>query len=130
MNSADRLTEVRACQPKAVHPALVVLEEVACCGPWVTARAMSENLGFPRATMYRLLNLLVQEECLVRLPDLSGFALGLKVVQLAGVSIPLRPPRQCATCSPGCAEACAGESTSCAATRRDWASPMPIPTFR
>jgi hypothetical protein len=36
MNSADRLTEVRACQPKAVHSALVVLEEVARCGPWVT----------------------------------------------------------------------------------------------
>jgi len=94
MNSTDRLTEVRARQPKAVvHSALVVLEEVACCGPWVTARAMSENLGFPRATTYRLLNLLVQEEYLVRLPDLSGFALGLKVVQLAGVSIPLRPPQ-------------------------------------
>ncbi|QNE45666.1 helix-turn-helix domain-containing protein [Glaciihabitans sp. INWT7] len=93
MSSADRLTEVRARQPKAIHSALVVLEEVARCGPGVTAREVSENLGFPRATTYRLLNLLVQEEYLVRLPDLSGFALGLKVVQLAGVSNPVRPPQ-------------------------------------
>ncbi|MHC5794914.1 IclR family transcriptional regulator [Lacisediminihabitans sp. FW035] len=93
MTSADRLSEVRARQPKAIHSALVVLEEVARCGPGVTAREVSENLGFPRATAYRLLNLLVQEEYLVRLPDLSGFALGLKVVQLAGVSTPVRPPQ-------------------------------------
>jgi hypothetical protein len=91
---------------------------------------MSENLGFPRATTYRLLNPLVQEEYLVRLPDLSGFALGLKVVQLAGVSIPLRPPQVVCDLLAGLLGSVRGVSTSCAATRRDWASSMPIPTFR
>lgn len=94
MNFApEGLAEVRARQPKAIHSALVVLEEVARCGPGVTAREVSENLRFPRATTYRLLNLLVQEEYLVRLPDLSGFALGHKVVQLAGLSTLPRPPQ-------------------------------------
>ena len=82
----SHISEVRARQPRAIHSALVVLEEVARCGPGVTAREVSHNLSLPRATTYRLLNLLVQEEYLVRLPDLSGFALGSKVAQLAGLS--------------------------------------------
>jgi DNA-binding IclR family transcriptional regulator len=85
--------QIRARQPKAIHSALEMLEEVARCGPGVTAREVSENLGVPRATTYRLLNLLVQEEYLVRLPDLSGFALGRKVSQLAGMAAPSRPPQ-------------------------------------
>ena len=89
----DHISDVRARQPKAIHSALVVLEEVARCGPGVTAREVSDNLGLPRATAYRLLNLLVQEEYLVRLPDLSGFALGQKVVQLAGVHVSTKPPQ-------------------------------------
>ncbi|HAM25959.1 MAG TPA: transcriptional regulator [Microbacteriaceae bacterium] len=94
MTSApDHIADVRARQPKAIHSALVVLEEVARCGPGVTAREVSQNLGFPRATTYRLLNLLVQEEYLVRLADLSGFALGTKVAQLVGSSGPARPPQ-------------------------------------
>ncbi|CAN5322152.1 IclR family transcriptional regulator [soil metagenome] len=84
------IAEVRARQPRAIHSALVVLEEVARCGPGVTAREVSHNLALPRATTYRLLNLLVQEEYLVRLPDLSGFALGSKVAQLAGLA-PVAP---------------------------------------
>ncbi|GAB2513916.1 helix-turn-helix domain-containing protein [Nocardia heshunensis] len=75
-------------QPKAVLSALVVLEEVAACGPGVTAREISRNLGMPRATAYRLLNLLVQQEYLVRTPDLTGFALGSKVTELAGMAAP------------------------------------------
>jgi len=78
-----RPVQVSARQPKAIHSALIVLEEVARCGPGVTARAVSDNLGLPRATAYRLLNLLVQEEYLVRLPDLRGFALGRRVARLA-----------------------------------------------
>ncbi|WP_327146246.1 helix-turn-helix domain-containing protein [Nocardia sp. NBC_01327] len=79
-------------QPKAVLSALVVLEEVAACGPGVSAREISRNLAMPRATAYRLLNLLVQQEYLVRTPDLSGFALGSKVTELAGMATPAPLP--------------------------------------
>jgi DNA-binding IclR family transcriptional regulator len=74
---------LRARQPKAVQSALAVLEEVARCGPGVTGQQVAKNLGLPKATAYRLLNLLVQDEYLVRMPDLSGFALGRKVALLA-----------------------------------------------
>lgn len=86
-------SDLRARQPKAIHSALTVLEEVARCGAGVTARQVSDNLALPRATAYRLLNLLVQDEYLVRMPDLRGFALGRKVVQLAGLVAPSRPPQ-------------------------------------
>ncbi len=79
--------ELSGRQPQAVHSALAVLEEVARCGPGVTAQEVSANLRLPRATAYRLLNLLVQDEYLVRMPDLRGFALGRKVVELAGVAV-------------------------------------------
>ena len=84
---------LHARQPKAIHSAFSVLEEVARCGPGVTAREISANLRMPRATAYRLLNLLVQEEYLVRLGDLSGFALGRKVAELAHLVTPARPPQ-------------------------------------
>ena len=84
--------EIRARQPKAIHSALTVLEEVARCGAGVTAREISDNLVMPRATTYRLLNLLVQDEYLVRMPDLRGFALGRKVVQLSHLVAPAPPP--------------------------------------
>lgn len=85
--------ELRARQPKAIHSALTVLEEVARAGAGVTAREVSEGLGLPRATTYRLLNLLVQDEYLVRMPDLRGFALGRKVAELVGSVAPSRPPQ-------------------------------------
>jgi DNA-binding IclR family transcriptional regulator len=71
-------------QPAAIRSALTVLEQVARAGPGVTARELSMALGMSPATTYRLVNLLVAEEYLVRLPDLRGFALGRKVVELAG----------------------------------------------
>jgi DNA-binding IclR family transcriptional regulator len=71
-------------QPKAVQSALAILETVAHLGAGVTAKEVAEDLGLPPATTYRLLNLLVGEEYLVRLPDLHGFALGRKVAGLAG----------------------------------------------
>lgn len=83
-------------QPRAIHSALIVLEEVAKAGPGVTARELSIRLGLPRATTYRLVNLLVKDEYLVRLPDISGFALGRKVAELAqtfGATAHARPPR-------------------------------------
>ncbi|ROP63560.1 IclR family transcriptional regulator [Curtobacterium sp. PhB130] len=76
---------LRARQPKAIQNALSVLEAVAHAGPGVTAQQISDVLGMPRATTYRLITLLVEDEYLVRLPDLRGFALGHKVAELAGV---------------------------------------------
>ncbi|WP_020658697.1 IclR family transcriptional regulator [Amycolatopsis benzoatilytica] len=77
-------------QPKAVRSALAVLEEVIAAGPGVTAKEISAALHLPPATTYRLLNLLVAEEYLVRLPDLRGFALGRRAVRLTvpAVSVP------------------------------------------
>ena len=70
-------------QPQAVRSALAVLEEVAASGIGITAKEISTNLRIPPATTYRLLNLLVAEEYLVRLPDLGGFALGQRSAHLA-----------------------------------------------
>jgi DNA-binding IclR family transcriptional regulator len=70
-------------QPRAVRSALAVLEEVVAAGPGVTAKEISAALKLPQATTYRMLNLLVAEEYLVRLPDLRGFALGRRAARLA-----------------------------------------------
>ncbi len=69
-------------QPQAVRSALAILEEVATAGVGITAKEISTNLRIPPATTYRLLNLLVAEEYLVRLPDLGGFALGQRSAHL------------------------------------------------
>nr|WP_296769034.1 IclR family transcriptional regulator C-terminal domain-containing protein [Rhodococcus sp. (in: high G+C Gram-positive bacteria)] len=66
-------------QPKAVQSALRVLEAVARGGAGVTAKDVAATLDMPSATTYRLLNILAGEGYLVRLPDLSGFALGHKI---------------------------------------------------
>lgn len=79
-------------QPRAIHSALTVLEAIAELGAGSTAREVSARLGLPRATTYRLLNLLVEDEYLIRTPDLSGFALGAKVAQLAAAISPPRVP--------------------------------------
>jgi len=84
---------ITARQPTAVHSALAMLEAVAAMGAGVTARQLAERLGMPRATTYRLLNLLVQDEFLIRTPDLAGFALGAKVAELAGSATVERVPR-------------------------------------
>jgi DNA-binding IclR family transcriptional regulator len=84
--------ELSARQPRAIHSALTVLEAVAELGAGATAREISVALGLPKATTYRLVNLLVQDGFLVRTPDLSGFALGAKVVHLATVAAPVRLP--------------------------------------
>ena len=68
---------------KTLSGAFRILEEVARCGAGVTAQELSANLGMPKATTYRILNSLVQEEYLERLPSLHGFALGRKVSELA-----------------------------------------------
>jgi DNA-binding IclR family transcriptional regulator len=78
-------------QPRAVRSALAVLEEVVAAGPGVTAKEISAALQLPQATTYRLLNLLVGEEYLVRLPDLRGFALGRRAARLALPVVPTPP---------------------------------------
>lgn len=78
-------------QPRAVRSALAVLEEVVAAGPGVTAKEISSALRLPQATTYRLLNLLVAEEYLVRLPDLRGFALGRRAARLAPPFAPAPP---------------------------------------
>ncbi|KHK99438.1 transcriptional regulator [Microbacterium mangrovi] len=88
----DPAPTLTARQPRAIHSALTVLEAVAELGAGTTAREVSVALGLPRATTYRLLNLLVQDEYLVRTPDLAGFALGAKVIQLAAFAAPARLP--------------------------------------
>jgi len=75
-------------QPQAVQNALRVLEEVARRGAGVTAKEVARASGVPSATTYRLLNLLVAEGYLVRMPDLHGFALGQKVSALTGGAAP------------------------------------------
>lgn len=74
-------------QPKAVQSALRVLEEVARAGVGVTAKEIAQNLSMPSATTYRLLNLLVAEGYIVRLPDLSGFSLGHRMAGLIDAAV-------------------------------------------
>lgn len=75
-------------QPQAVQNALRVLEEVARRGAGVTAKEVASASGIPSATTYRMLNLLVAEGYLVRMPDLHGFALGQKLGALTGGAAP------------------------------------------
>ncbi len=74
-------------QPKAVQSALRVLEEVARAGVGVTAKEIAEHLSMPSATAYRLLNLLVADGYIVRLPDLSGFSLGHRMSVLVDAAV-------------------------------------------
>lgn len=70
-------------QPRAVQKALGMLEAVAHLGPGTKAKEIATFTGVPSATAYRMLNLLVAEGFLVRVPDLSGFALGRRTAELS-----------------------------------------------
>jgi len=74
-------------QPKAVQSALQVLEQVARAGVGVTAKEIAEHLSMPSATTYRLLNLLVADGYVVRLPDLSSFSLGPRMGVLIDAAV-------------------------------------------
>lgn len=74
-------------QPAAFDHAFTVLEAVALRGPGTTTRELTEMLPFSRATVFRMVKHLVVHEYLVRTADLSGFALGARVLALAD------PPR-------------------------------------
>lgn len=83
----NAVTSFSGRQPKAVQSALRVLEQVALAGAGVTAKEISAELDLPSATTYRLLNILVGEGYLVRLPDLTGFALGHKIGVLIDAAV-------------------------------------------
>jgi DNA-binding IclR family transcriptional regulator len=73
-------------QPKAAQKSLAVLEAVAQLGPGATARQIGDALGAPAPTVYRLLQILVSDGYLVRMPDLRGFALGRRTADLASAA--------------------------------------------
>jgi DNA-binding IclR family transcriptional regulator len=66
-----------------VTNALEVLEVVARSGPGMTGQQIARALNLSPATAYRLLNHLVADGYVVRLPDLSGFALGRRAIEFA-----------------------------------------------
>jgi len=70
-------------QPSAVDSAFAVLEKVVELGPGVTGRELVAALPMSKATVYRILKHLVEREYLVRTPDLTGFMLGVRVLNLA-----------------------------------------------
>ena len=77
-------------QPRALATAMLLLEEIAHAGAGVTAAEIAATTGVPRATAYRLLNELVAQEYVVRLPDLQGFAVGARVAGLVDAAAPAR----------------------------------------
>ncbi|WP_254359767.1 IclR family transcriptional regulator [Microbacterium hominis] len=78
---------------KGLGLALEILEQVARHSHGTTAADIARAVGAPRATVYRVLNSLVRDEYLVRRPDLSGFLLGARVLELAAiVDAHRRPP--------------------------------------
>jgi DNA-binding IclR family transcriptional regulator len=79
---------INARQPGAILHALQILECVARHGPGTTASEISTDLNLSRATTYRLVGLLADDEYLVRMPDLRGFALGRRVAELAAPATP------------------------------------------
>lgn len=70
--------------PRAVQRALALLESAARLGSGATAKDIAALADIPPATAYRLLNILVADGYLVRIADLSGFALGRRTRELAG----------------------------------------------
>ncbi|RYV49618.1 helix-turn-helix domain-containing protein [Pengzhenrongella frigida] len=79
---------INARQPGAILHALQILECVARRGPGTTASEISTDLRVSRATTYRLVRLLADDEYLVRMPDLRGFTLGRRVAELAAPAAP------------------------------------------
>lgn len=73
-------------EPRAVQRALALLEAVATLGAGASARDVAALTAIPPATAYRLLNLLVADGYLVRVEDLSGFALGRRTRELAAAA--------------------------------------------
>ncbi|MET9216932.1 MULTISPECIES: IclR family transcriptional regulator [unclassified Nocardia] len=86
MTAATRRDGPSGHEPRAVQKALALLEAVARLGSGATAKEIATQTGIAPATAYRLLNLLVADGYLVRIEDLSGFALGRRTRELAGAA--------------------------------------------
>ncbi|MGW0045522.1 IclR family transcriptional regulator [Rhodococcus sp. NPDC003348] len=86
-----RATEPGGHEPRAVQRALALLEAVATLGSGASARDVAALTRIPPATAYRLLNILVADGYLVRVEDLSGFALGRRTRELAGAETSAEP---------------------------------------
>ncbi|NLU82620.1 IclR family transcriptional regulator C-terminal domain-containing protein [Rhodococcus sp. HNM0569] len=78
-------------QPHAVQKALGLLEAVAHLGPGTSAKEIARFTDIAPTTAYRMLNLLVADGFLVRVPDLSGFALGRRTAELAHAAAETSP---------------------------------------
>ncbi|WP_395245163.1 IclR family transcriptional regulator [Agromyces sp. MMS24-K17] len=74
--------------------AFEVLELVAERGTGISANELARELGVARATVYRTVNSLVQQEFLLRRPDLTGFILGVRVLELASLIAAVTPSRE------------------------------------
>lgn len=70
---------------KGLELALAILEHVARCRDGVTASELVKRVGAPRASVYRAVGTLTREGYLVRRPDLTGFLLGRRVLELASI---------------------------------------------
>lgn len=66
-----------------VGKALDVLDRVAGFGRPVRFAEVLEGSGFPKATLYRLLQTLTRQGMLVLDPDLGSYRLGMRLVRLA-----------------------------------------------
>lgn len=75
----------RTSQGTAFDNTFAVIELVAKLGPGTTARDLTTRLPLDRATVFRIVKHLVAEEYLVRTADLSGLALGRRVLSLRGL---------------------------------------------
>ena len=71
--------------------AFQVLELVAQRSTGISANELARELGVARATVYRTVNSLVQQEFLLRRPDLTGFILGVRVLELASLVSAVTP---------------------------------------
>jgi DNA-binding IclR family transcriptional regulator len=102
---AEDFAAVTGRQPQAIRTALAVLRAVAGARGGITARQLSAGLGLPPATTYRIVNVLVREEYLARLPGGRGFGLGARAAELASVVAGAGGPcGRCAADAPAVAE--------------------------
>lgn len=69
----------------ALGLALEILEQVARQREAASAADIARALGAPKASVYRVINSLVQDEFLLRRSDFAGFMLGARVVELAAL---------------------------------------------
>jgi len=83
--SAADLPSIPRVSGGGIGLALELLEQIARHPSGASAADIARLVGAPRATVYRTLNALVQDEYLVRRPDFSGFMLGARVIELAAV---------------------------------------------